>query len=133
MQALGVREPDDFETVFTAMKRERPDALFLVADVLTSLNRKRVIDFVAAHRIPAMYEFSFVVEDGGLMSYGASFEDAYKRVAYYIDRIFKGAKPANLPVEQPSRFQLVINLKTAKTLGLKIPDSILLRADKLIE
>ena len=133
VQALGVREPDDFESAFTAMKRERPDALFLVADVLTTLNRKRVIEFAAANRIPAMYEFAQTVEDGGLMSYGPDVSDAYGRVAYYIDRILKGTKPADLPLEQPSKFQFVINLKTAKALGLKIPDGILLRADRVIE
>ena len=133
VQALGVREPEDFAIAFSAMERERPDALFMVSDSLTSLNRKRVIDFAESHRIPAMFEFSALVEAGGLMSYGQHPADVYKRVAYYIDRIFKGAKPADLPLEQPTTFQLVINLKTAKALGLTIPQSLLLRADRVVE
>jgi len=133
IQALGVREPEDFEVAFSAMKRERPDALFLVADVLTSLNRKRVIEFAEANRIPAMYEFGVVVQDGGLMSYGPNQEESYRRIAYYVDRILKGAKPADLPLEQPTKFELVLNMKTAKALGIKIPDSIMLRADRVIE
>jgi putative tryptophan/tyrosine transport system substrate-binding protein len=133
VQPLGVGEPDDFDTAFSAMTRERPDALFMVADALTTLNRKRVIEFAAAHRIPAMYEQASVVQDGGLMSYGPNVDDRFRRAAYYVDRIFKGAKPAELPVEQASKFEMAINLKTAKTLGITIPQSVLLRADKVIE
>ena len=133
VQALGVREPDDFGVAFSAMTRERPDALFLVTDALTSLNRKRVIEFTATHRIPAMYEFSSYVDDGGLMSYGSNIEDSFRRAAYFVDRILKGVKPADLPMEQPTRYYLVVNLKTAKTLGLTIPQSVLLRADRVIE
>ena len=133
VQAVGVREPEDFEVAFAAMTRERPDALFLVADALTGLNRKRVIEFAAAQRIPAMYEFDFVVRDGGLISYGPRIDDNLRRVAYYLDRILKGAKPADLPMEQPTRFYLFVNLKTAKALGIKIPQSILLRADIVTE
>ncbi len=131
--ALGVQEPDDFETAFSSMRRERPDALFMVSDSLTTLNRKRVIDFAATHRIPAMYEFSSVVQDGGLMSYGPSAEDAFGRAAYYVDRILKGAKPSDLPLEQATRLYLYLNLKTAKALGIRVPDSIMLRADRVIE
>ena len=133
VQALGVREPDDFGVAFSAMARERPDALFLVTDVLTSLNRKRVMEFAETHRIPAMYEFSSFVQDGGLMSYGPSVDERFSRAAYYVDRILKGAKPADLPMEQPTRYYLFINLKTAKALGIKIPGAIMLRADKVIE
>lgn len=133
VQALGVRAPDDFGAAFSAMIRERPDALFLVADSLTTLNRKRVIEFAATQRIPAMYEFSVLVQDGGLMSYGPSIDDSFRRAAYYVDRILKGAKPGELPMEQPTRYYLVINLTTAKALGIKIPDSIMLRADKVVE
>ena len=133
VQALGIGAPNDFDGAFAAMTRERPDALFLVADALTTLNRKRVIDFAAEHRIPAMYEQVNVVQDGGLMSYGPSIDDRLRRAAYYVDRILKGAKPADLPVEQASKFDLAINLKTAKALGITIPQSILLRADKVIE
>ncbi|MEJ7667572.1 MAG: ABC transporter substrate-binding protein [Casimicrobiaceae bacterium] len=132
IQALGVREPDDFDRAFTAMTHERPDALLLVTDALTTVNRKRVLDFAAKHRMPAMYERSLYVRDGGLMSYGPIADDSLRRVAVYIDRIFKGAKPVDLPVEQPTRFELVINLKTAKALGLTIPQSLLLRADEVI-
>ncbi len=133
VQALGVREPDDFAAAFSAMTRERPDALFMVSDALTTLNRKRVIEYTATHRIPAMYEFSSLVADGGLMSYGPSVDERSRRAAYYVDRIFKGTKPADLPMEQPTRYYLFINQKTAKALSIKIPDSIMLRVDKVIE
>jgi len=133
VQPLGVREPNDFDTAFSAMSQNPPDALLLVTDALTVLNRKRVIEFALAQRIPAMYEFSFLVQDGGLMSYGASQEEYYRRAASYVDRIFKGAAPSALPVERPSRYYLAINLKTAKALGLTIPPSVLLRADQVID
>jgi ABC-type uncharacterized transport system substrate-binding protein len=133
VQALGVREPDDFAVAFATMTRRRPDALFLVADAFTSRHGKRVIEFAATHRIPAMYEFSFLVREGGLMSYGPSPEDGFRRAAAYIDRIFKGATPADLPAEQPSRYYFSINLKTATTLGLTIPQSLLIRADDVIQ
>ncbi len=133
VQPLGVRAPDDFEVAFSSMTRERPDALFLVTDALTNLNRKRVFDFAATRRIPAMYEFGFLVKDGGLMSYGPDTADNLRRAAGYVDRILKGAKPGDLPVEQPTRYYLLINLKTAKALGLTIPQSLLLRADEVIQ
>jgi ABC-type uncharacterized transport system substrate-binding protein len=133
VQAFGVREPDDFAVAFSTMTRRRPDAMFLVADALTTMNRKQLIEFAATHRIPAMYEFSFIVRDGGLMSYGPSFEDGFRQAALYIDRILKGAKPADLPAEQPTRYYLGVNLKTAATLGLPIPQSLLLRADEVIQ
>lgn len=133
VQPLGVREPDDFETAFAAMVQSRPDALFLVTDALTLLNRKRVIEFAAQHRVPAMYEFSTLVRDGGLMSYGANQDDNYRKAATYVDRIFKGAAPSTLPVERPERYYLTVNLKTAKALGLTLPSSLLLRADEVIE
>ena len=133
VQPLGVREPDDFDVAFAAMTRERPDALFLVTDALTILNRKRVLDFAALHRIPTMYERAFLVQDGGLMSYGSNLDDNYRRAAVYVDKILKGAKPSELPAEQPTRYYLFINLKTAKTLGLAIPQSLLLRADELVQ
>jgi len=128
VQPLGVREPDDFDVAFSTMTRERPDALFMVTDALTDLNRKRVIEFTAKHRIPAMYEFDSLVLDGGLMAYGPSFDDIYRRAAVYVDKILKGAKPGELPVEQADRFYLLINLRTANALGLTIPQSLLLRA-----
>jgi putative ABC transport system substrate-binding protein len=133
VQALGVREPEDFGVAFSAMERQRPDALFLVTDALANLNRKRVIEFAALHRIPAMYENGTYVEDGGLLSYGSSLDDSLRRAAYYVDRILKGAKPGELPMEQPTRYYLFVNMKTAKTLGLTLPQSVVLRADKVIE
>jgi ABC-type uncharacterized transport system substrate-binding protein len=133
VKPLGVREPDDFDHAFAAMDRERPDALFMVTDSLTNLNRKRVLDFAEMRRIPAMYEYASLVRDGGLISYGPSFDDMFQRAAIYVDRIVKGAKPSELPVEQPTRYYLVVNLKTAKALGLKIPQPLLLRADEVIQ
>ena len=133
VQPHGVREPDDFDHAFAAMDRERPDALFMVTDSLTNLNRKRVLDFVEMRRLPAMYEYASLVREGGLISYGPSFDDMFRRAAAYVDKILKGAKPSELPVEQPTRYYLVVNLKTAKALGLTIPQSLLLRADEVIQ
>ena len=133
VQPLGVREPDDFDRAFVTMDRERPDALFMVTDSLTTLNRRRVLDFAETHRIPAMYEYASLVREGGLISYGPSFDDLFQRAAVYVDKILKGVKPSELPVEQPTRYYLVVNLKTAKALGLTIPQSLLLRADEVIQ
>lgn len=131
--AFGVRKPDDFTVAFSAMTRRMPDALFLVADPMTGMNRKRVIEFAATHRIPAMYEYDFIVRDGGLMSYGPSFEDSFRRAAFYIDRILKGAKPADLPAEQPMRYYLTVNLKTTAALGLTLPPSLMIRTDEVVQ
>ena len=133
VRPLGVQEPDDFEQAFAAMIQERPDALFVVADLLTRLQHKRVVEFAAQNRLPAMYELREFVADGGLMSYGPIFPDLLRRGAAFVDKILKGAKPADLPVEQPTRFELVVNLKTAKALGLAIPQSVLIRADHVIQ
>jgi putative ABC transport system substrate-binding protein len=133
VQSLGVREPDDFEGAFAAMAREPPDGILMVADILTNLNRKRVYDFAAAHRLPAIYESENFVHDGGLMSYGPDPGETTERTAILVERILKGASPANLPLEQPTRFRLVVNLKTAKALGLALPSSLLTRADEVIE
>jgi putative ABC transport system substrate-binding protein len=133
VQAFGVREPDDFDAAFFAMTRRRPDALFLVADGLTTSNRKRFVEFAATHRIPSMYEWNFIVREGGLMSYGVSMEDSLRQAARYIDRILKGANPAELPAEQPTKYYLTVNLKTAATLGLTMPPSLLLRADEMVQ
>jgi putative ABC transport system substrate-binding protein len=133
VQAFGVREPDDFTVAFSTMTRRRPDAMFLVADPMTGMNRKRVIEFAATHRIPAMYEYDFFVRDGGLMSYGPSFGDSFHRAAFYIDRIFKGAKPADLPAEQPTRYYLTVNHTTAAALGLTLPPSLLVRTDDVVQ
>jgi putative ABC transport system substrate-binding protein len=133
VQPLGVREPDDFNDAFTAMSREMPDAILMVSDSLTLLNRKRVIDFAAEHRVPAIYEADTIVRDGGLMSYGADRHELFSRAAALADRIFKGAKPADLPVEQPTRYHFVVNAKTAKTMGLEIPTHLIALADEVIE
>jgi putative ABC transport system substrate-binding protein len=129
IQPLRVREPDDFERAFSEMNRERPDAMIMVTDVLTSLNRKRVLEYAEAHRIPAMYEFASFVQEGGLMSYGPSDDYLYGRAAVYVDKVLKGAKPSELPAEEPTVYLLVINSRTAKTLGFNIPQSLLLRAE----
>jgi putative ABC transport system substrate-binding protein len=133
VQPLGVREPDDFEQAFSAMDREKPDAILMVTDSLTVLNRKRVFEYAAAHRLPAIYEFDFLVHDGGLMSYGPDFDENFARVAALVDRILKGTKPADLPFEQPTRFKLAINVKTAKALGLEVPTALLATADEVID
>jgi putative ABC transport system substrate-binding protein len=133
IEPLGVREPDDFNDALAAMSRTRPDALMMVSDALTTLNRQRVLDYAAAQRIPAMYEFVNAVQAGGLMSYGSDTGESLTLAAGYVDRILKGAKPSDLPVEQPNRYFFVINLKTAKALGLTIPQSLLLRADEVIQ
>jgi putative ABC transport system substrate-binding protein len=133
VQSLGVREPDDFGNAFATMDRDRPDGLLMVTDSLTSLNRRRVFDYAAAHKIPAIYEYDFLVRDGGLMSYGPDGAEVMDRAAGLADRILKGAKPADLPLEEPTRFIFAINQKTADGIGLSIPQSILARADDLIE
>jgi putative ABC transport system substrate-binding protein len=133
VQALGVREPNDFETAFSAMMTEKPDAILMVADALTVLNRKRVFEFAAAHRLPAIFESDFHVRDGGLMSYGADLGESFSRAAALTDRILRGAKPANLPFEQPTRFVFALNLRTARSINLTIPPTLLARADEVIE
>ncbi len=130
---LGVHAPDDFDTAFAEMTKKPPDAILMVTDVLTLLNRKRVIDFAAEHRLPAIYEYANLVHDGGLLSYGPDQAAMLDRAVGLADRILKGAKPADLPLELPSRFQLAINLKTAKSLGLTLPESIVVRADDVVE
>jgi ABC-type uncharacterized transport system substrate-binding protein len=131
VQPLGVREPNDFNDAFAAMDREPPEAILMVSDSLTLLNRKRVIDYAAEHRLPAIYEQDFVTRDGGLMSYGADQRESFDRAAAMADRIFKGAKPADLPVEQPTRYLFVLNLKTAKAMNFTVPNAAL--ADEVIE
>jgi putative ABC transport system substrate-binding protein len=133
IEPLPVREPDDFDVAMAAMNRARPDALIMVADGLTNLNRQRVIDYAAKNRIPAMYEQGAAVQAGGLMPYGAGAADINKMLVEYAAKILKGAKPADLPVEQPNRYYLDINLKTATALGITIPHSVLLRADEVIK
>ncbi len=112
------------------MTQERPDALFVVAEVLTLSHRCQVLDFAAKNRLPAMYEFGVFARDGGLMAYGPKLTDSFQRGAYYVDRVLKGIKPADLPIEQPMNFELVINFKTAEALGLTIPPQLLVLADR---
>ena len=133
VQALGVREPDDFDDAFTTMNRENPEAILMVSDSLTLLNRKRVIQYAAAHRIPAIYEADNIVHDGGLMSYGADEHESFGRAAALVGSIFKGAKPAELPVEQPTRYLFVINMTTAKAMNLSVPNNLAALADEIIE
>jgi putative tryptophan/tyrosine transport system substrate-binding protein len=131
--ALGVSAPDDFEEAFTAMNNEKPDAILMVADALTNLNRKRVFDFAAARKLPAIYEYDFLARDGGLMSYGPDLSESFERTASLVDRIFKGASPGDLPFEEPTRYLFVLNLKTAKSTGLEVPPTLLALADEVIE
>jgi putative ABC transport system substrate-binding protein len=133
IQPLGVREPDDFEQAFAAMNADMPDAILMVTDSLTVLNRKRVFEFAATHKLPAIYELGFLVRDGGLMSYGPDEVESFARVAALVGRILDGAKPAELPFEQPTKFALSINLKVAKSLGLTVPPLLLAQADDVIE
>ena len=125
---------DDFEKVFAALNKQRPDGLYaLGAGGVMRPNQKRIAGFALKSRLPSMGLGRAYADGGGLMSYGADLVDSNRRVAYYVDRILKGAKPADLPVEQPTKFELVINLKTAKEIGLTIPQSMLYRADKVIK
>ncbi|MBI4611480.1 MAG: ABC transporter substrate-binding protein [Candidatus Rokubacteria bacterium] len=125
--------PEDFERVFSTIPRERPDGLFVTLDPFTNLHRRRIAELAAKHQLPAIYENREFVDAGGLMSYGPSVRDMWRRAATFVDKILKGTKPADLPVEQPTRFELVINMKTARALGLTIPESVLIRADKIID
>jgi putative ABC transport system substrate-binding protein len=130
---LGVREPDDFNGAFDAMNREPPDAILMVTDSLTLLNRKRVFDYAAEHRLPAIYEQDFMAHDGGLMSYGADAHESFDRAAALTARIFQGASPADLPFETPTHYLFVINLKTAKAMNLTVPNALSALADEVIE
>src|SRR5215510_1380241 len=133
IQPWELRGTDDFEKVFSAMSKQRPDGLYATAGPLMRPNRKRIVDFALKSRLPSMYTSTTFVDAGGLMSYGADDADSYRRVAIYVDKILKGAKPADLPVEQPTKFEFIINLKTAKQIRVTIPQSLLYRADKVIK
>jgi putative ABC transport system substrate-binding protein len=133
LQSLEVRKPTDFDSAFDVATRDRADGLVVLADGLINGHRKHILDFAMTTRLPAMYPFREFVAEGGLMSYAPSFTDLFRRAAVYVDKILKGAKPADLPVEQPTKFELVINLKAAKTLGITIPQSVLARADEVIQ
>jgi putative ABC transport system substrate-binding protein len=130
---VSVQRPEDFDAAFAALNRDPPDALLMVSDLLTNSNVGRVFDFTRERRIPAIYEFDGFVRDGGLMSYGADLKESFDRAASLVDRILKGAAPADLPFEQPTRYLFVLNLKTAKAMQLEIPPSLLALADEVIE
>ena len=125
---------DDFEKVFAALNKQRPDGLYvIVGGGVMRPNQKRIAGFALKSRLPSVFGRREAVDAGGLMSYGADLADSYRRVAYFVDRLLKGAKPADLPVEQPTKFEFLINLKTAKQIGLTIPPKVLARATKLIK
>jgi putative ABC transport system substrate-binding protein len=133
VQAWEIRAADGFERVFASLSKERPDGLHVLGSPLLNNNQKQIVDLALKSQLPSVYQSREAVDAGGLMYYGADLADSYRRVAYYVDKILKGAKPADLPVEQPTKFELVINLKTAKQIGLTIPQSMLYRADKVIK
>ena len=133
LELFEVKAAEEFEAVFAAIARQRPDALFMIADRFLLAHRARIVAFAARQRLPGMYPYKEFVEAGGLVSYAPSYPEMFRRSATYVDKILKGAKPADLPVEQPTKFELIINLKAAKALRLTIPQSILLRADQIIE
>ncbi|HEY3301901.1 MAG TPA: ABC transporter substrate-binding protein [Candidatus Binatia bacterium] len=133
LQPWEVRDADSFERVFAALTKERPAGLYVPGGPLIRANQKRIAGFALKSRLPSVYSNSEAIDAGGLMCYAASVVDSNRRIAYYVDKILKGAKPADLPVEQPTKFELVINLKTAKQIGLTIPQSMLYRADKVIK
>jgi putative ABC transport system substrate-binding protein len=132
-RSLEVTEPKDIEKAFATMNRQRPDALVITTSPLTTAYRPLILDFAAKKRVPTMFDRREDVEAGGLMAYGSDTPDLFRRAATYVDRILKGAKPGDLPIEQPTKFELVVNLKTAKALGITIPPSVLIRADRVIE
>jgi putative ABC transport system substrate-binding protein len=132
VRSWEVGAADDFDRVFAAMGKQRPDGLYVLGGGLMNSNQDRIVGFALKSRLPSMYYTREFIDAGGLMSYGADLADSYRRVAHYVDRILKGAKPADLPVEQPTKFELVINLKTAKQIGVTIPQKVLARADKVI-
>jgi putative tryptophan/tyrosine transport system substrate-binding protein len=133
VQSLEVRGPDDFDGAFEIARQHRPDALITVEDPLTIGHRKLIADFVAGQKLPALHGLREFVMAGGLMSYGASLADVFRRAAGYVDKVLKGANPADLPVQQPTKFEMVVNLKAADALGLQFPPQLLARADEVIE
>jgi putative tryptophan/tyrosine transport system substrate-binding protein len=133
LQSWEIRDADGFERVFAALNKQRPDGLYVTGGPLMRAHQKRIVGLTLKSRLPSVYTTREFVDAGGLMSYGADEAESYRRVAYYVDRILNGAKPADLPVEQPTKFEFAINLKTAKQIGLTIPQSMLYRADKVIK
>jgi putative ABC transport system substrate-binding protein len=133
LQSLEVQDPNELERAFDAMTREHADGLLVLSDSFTTLYRARLTELAAKHKLPAIYGHSQYIEVGGLMSYGPSLSATYGRAAEFVDKILKGIQPADLPAEQPTKFELIINLRAAKTLGLEIPPTLLARADEVIE
>ena len=134
LQPWEVRAADDFEKVFAALNKQRPDGLYVPGGgQLMNANRKRIADLALKSRLPSVYGTREYIETGGLMSYGADPTASYRRVATYVDKILKGAKAANLPIEQPKKFEFIINLKAANQIGLTIPPNVLARADRVIK
>lgn len=133
VRSLEVRDPREMEAAFDAVAKKRPDGLLLLADPLTFSMRERIVEFARENRLPAIYETREYIEAGGLMSYGPNIVEQFRRAAYYVDRILKGAKPADMPIEQPTKIELLVNLSTARALGITIPPSILSAADQIIE
>jgi len=133
LELVGVQASTEFDAAFATMKKKRPDALIVEPDNLFYSHSKRIVDFATKSRLPAVFTHREFADAGGLVVYGANYSALFRRAAIYVDRILKGAKPADLPVEQPTKFELIINLKTAKTLGLTIPPSLLQRADEVIQ
>ena len=133
LQYVDIIDPKDIETAFGAASKGRADAVLVLTSVVTNSHRKQIVELAAKNRLPAIYYTAEWVGAGGLMTYGASFTDLFRRAATYVDKILKGAKPADLPVEQPKKFELIINLKAAKQIGLTIPPNVLARADKVIK
>ena len=133
LQPFGVRDPNDFGGIFEKISQNPPDALFSIADRLITSQRKQILEFGVKNKIPTMFDSAPAVEAGALMAYGPSRVEVSRRAATYVDRILKGAKPNDLPVEQPMKFEFIINLKTAKQIGLTIPQSVLYRADRVIK
>ena len=132
LRYLDVPDPKDIETVFRAAAKGRADAVLVLGNPILNAHRKQIVDLAVKHRLPATYARPEFVEAGGLMTYGTSYNDLFRRAATYVDKILKGAKPADLPVEQPTKFEFVINLKAAKQIGLTIPPNVLARADRVI-
>jgi putative tryptophan/tyrosine transport system substrate-binding protein len=132
IQSLEVREPDEFEKLFQAAGKSRAEALIMLRTPLVNAHLKRIADIALRSRIPAIYDDRVFADAGGLLSYGTDFPHLYRRASRYVDKILKGSKPADLPVEQPTKFELVINLKTARQIGLTIPPNVLARADRVI-
>src|SRR5579862_254610 len=133
VRSVEVRDTRELNTALDAIIRERPEALLILVDPLTLSQRSRIVDFAAEQRLPAIYESSDFVDVGGLISYGTNGRDQFRRAASYVDRILRGVKPGDLPIEQPTTFELVINMRAAKALGITIPQSVLIRADRVIE